>query len=202
MSGVLVDDTIQEPFDFFHFNDFNSDWLSQERDQPVISFTDGLPENPMMSSPICHPSETEECPFDFTDFPTQSIDDIGWTQTNPLGFSVPIELYDPRQVDKMTIDLRDVRLKHNDEKKRHQTPKAAEQEISKWLLQNRMNPYPTSQQKMIWCKSYDMPMCQLNTFLTNKRVRLLGKKSSRQLPLMILQAYGIKPKLVSRKKVK
>ena len=74
-----------------------------------------------------------------------------------------------------------IRKKYSDGKRRHALPQKAIDEITQWIVRNAKNPYPSMSQKMQWCVQYDMPMCQVNTFLVNRRIRVLGTKSSRQV---------------------
>ena len=200
--SVLDSSLLPEQVDFIHFNDMDIndiDWYNKEYDQllspgePFGSYAESLPAH--------SPTNNEQYPLDHMDLPPPCMEDMKWASANveEMSFSQPLDTCNLDPLDNKSVELSNIKHKYDDEKKRHQTPKAAGQAISRWLLQNRMNPYPSTEQKMLWCKAFDMPMCQVNTFLTNKRVRLLGKKSARQFPLLVLQAYGIKPKYIGRR---
>ena len=91
-----------------------------------------------------------------------------------------------------------IKLNYSDGKRRHNMPRHAVGEITDWLVRNLKSPYPPIELKMHWCMQYDMPMCQLNTFLVNRRIRVLGNKSQREYLHYVRSVTSLHPHLIPR----
>jgi hypothetical protein len=65
------------------------------------------------------------------------------------------------------------------------------QEMKRWIIANRTDPYPTYAQRMQWARQFGMTLTQVNTFMSNARSRVL-KQLKDQKP-----AYKAVPRFVN-----
>ena len=159
-------------------------------------FTDDLALADPITSPLHIPNEGLPSPRESLDFmldwPAGTVPlDTYAPPPNIASISLPLILTKPEpKRSRSTEDLEKsgVSTHYTDGKRRHTMPTKAVEEITTWIRTNPLCPYPTLEQKLDWCRRYDMPMCQLNTFLVNRRMRILGPRGSRSMfPLRMQQ---------------
>lgn len=71
-------------------------------------------------------------------------------------------------------------------KRREQFPTEARTALNTWLLMHSENPYMNTHEKEWFSITYGLTKKQITTFLTNQRIRLLGRRSKdsrRHMPL-------------------
>ena len=194
MDNCMIDDTYELGtvgiFGLDQLDTGKPDWFTE----------DSVIHGPI-SSPVHIPSEELPPPDNSSDISDPVID---WSfascpsmceeASDVLDWSCPIPTVPLPSVSKgsrricSTEDLEKsgISTKYTDGKRRHIMPQQAIDEITSWLVANRTCPYPTIEQKMDWCRRYEMPICQVNTFLVNRRIRILGRRRVRtMIPLLL-----------------
>lgn len=193
--------------DFFSSNNwsmlspFQSPIISPIR--PILKSPDLNSENKEKDDPICNEiTQNENKITENTTIPTnivhitQHINNFSIIQVRndqldkleqhefehvPIGSIIKINCYKPKNMSRPKKQSSNEKRKH-----RKNFPEVARAAMKSWLLNHWIYPYPSTQERQIFARQFNLTDKQIQVFLTNQRARLLKRKGiGKNIPFFI-----------------